>query len=125
MKVISKVLLAPNCVVDWKASPHMLVSGVTGSTKTNTLEDVLLSSMSTKSRLNSQQIGMCAQPYLIDGKGADLASLKGLHPAATPNQAARSLRILTSNMKKRYDHFSGQFGKVASDYEKMVSALEM
>jgi DNA segregation ATPase FtsK/SpoIIIE-like protein len=43
VKVISKVLLTPNCVIDWKASPHMIVSGVTGSTKTNTLEDILLS----------------------------------------------------------------------------------
>lgn len=116
MKVISKVLLAPNCVIDWKASPHMIVSGVTGSTKTNTLEDILLSSMSAKSRLDSQQMGMCAKAYLIDGKGADLASLKSLHPAVTPNQAARVLRIITKNMHKRYNRFSGDFGKVASDY---------
>jgi DNA segregation ATPase FtsK/SpoIIIE-like protein len=94
----------------------MLVSGVTGSTKTNTLEDVLLSTMSTKSRLDNQQQGMCAKVYLIDGKGSDLASLKMLNPAVTPNQAARMLRILVNNMHKRYDHFSGQFGKTANDY---------
>lgn len=111
----SKVLLASNCVVDWKSSPHMLVSGVTGSTKTNTLEDVLLSIMSTKSRLG-EQFGMASKVYLIDGKGADLASLKSLNPAITPNQAARTLRILVKNMKKRYERFSGNFGKVASDY---------
>lgn len=114
--MISKVLLAPDCVIDWKSSPHMLVSGVTGSTKTNTLEDVLLSTMSTKSRLENQQEGMAAKVYLIDGKGADLASLKMLNPAVTPNQAARTLRILVQNMHKRYDHFSGEFGKTAGDY---------
>lgn len=99
--VISKVLLAPECVIDWKSSPHMLVSGVTGSTKTNTLEDVLLSVMSNKSRLEGQQEGMAAKVYLIDGKEADLASLKMLNPAVTPNQAARTLRILVQNMHKR------------------------
>lgn len=114
--MISKVLLAPDCVIDWKSSPHMLVSGVTGSTKTNTLEDVLLSTMSTKSRLENQQEGMAAKVYLIDGKGADLASLKMLNSAVTPNQAARTLRILVQNMHKRYDHFSGEFGKTAGDY---------
>ncbi|MGN1272791.1 MAG: FtsK/SpoIIIE domain-containing protein [Lactobacillus sp.] len=114
--MISKILLVPECVIDWKSSPHMLVSGVTGSTKTNTLEDVLLSTMSTKSRLDGQSQGMCAKVYLIDGKGADLASLKMLNPAVTPNQAARMLRILTNNMHKRYEHFSGQFGKTVGDY---------
>lgn len=76
MKTTSKVLLAPDCIVDWKASPHLLISGVTGSTKTNTIEDVLLSTMSAKSRLNAQELGMCAKAYVIDGKGSDLASLK-------------------------------------------------
>lgn len=113
----SSILLAPNCIINWKASPHMLVSGVTGSTKTNTLEDVLLSSMTYKSRIEGQNNGMGAKVYLIDGKGADLASLKILHPAVTPNQAARTLRILTKNMHNRYTHFSGKFGKTASDYE--------
>ena len=113
----SRILLAPNCIIDWKASPHMLVSGVTGSTKTNTLEDVLLSSMTYKSRIEGQNNGMGAKVYLIDGKGADFASLKILHPAVTPNQAARTLRILTKNMHNRYTHFSGEFGKTASDYE--------
>lgn len=117
MKAISKTLLTTNCIIDWKSSPHMLVSGVTGSTKTNTLENVLLSVMSAKSRLADNSNGMCAKAYLIDGKGADLASLKSLKPAVTPTQAARTLRILTANMKKRYEHFSGQFGKVASNYE--------
>lgn len=112
----SKILLAPNCVVNWKTSPHMIISGVTGSTKTNTLEDVLLSTMSTKSRLDNQSQGMCAKVYLIDGKGADLASLKMLNPAVTPNQAARMLRILVNDMHKRYEHFSGEFGKTAADY---------
>lgn len=116
MMMTSKVLLAPECVIDWKASPHMLVSGVTGSTKTNTLEDVLLSTMSAKSRLDSQKLGMCAKVYLIDGKGADLASLKMLNPVVTPNQSARMLRILVQNMHRRYDHFSGKFGKTAGDY---------
>lgn len=116
MKTTSKVLLAPDCIVDWKASPHMIVSGVTGSTKTNTIEDVLLSTMSAKSRLNAQELGMCAKAYVIDGKGSDLASLKALHPAVTPNQAARTLRILTKDMHMRYEHFSGDFGKTASDY---------
>lgn len=116
MRAISKVLLAPNCTVDWKSSPHMLVSGVTGSSKTNTLEDVLLSTINAKSRLDNQKIGMCAKAYIIDGKGSDLASLKAFHPAITPNQAARTLRILTKNMHMRYEHFSGDFGKTASDY---------
>lgn len=111
------ILLAPNCIIDWKASPHMLVSGVTGSTKTNTLEDVLLSSMTYKSRIEGQNNGMGAKVYLIDGKGADLASLKILHPAVTPNQAARTLRILTKNMHNRYTHFLGEFGNTASEYE--------
>lgn len=117
MKTTSKVFLAPDCIVDWKKSPHMLVSGVTGSTKTNTLEDILLSSMSAKSRLDDRKTGMCAKVYLIDGKGADLASLKALHPAVTPSQTARTLRILTKNMHLRYDHFSGEFGKTADDYK--------
>ncbi|MDE7040077.1 MAG: hypothetical protein K2O77_03845 [Limosilactobacillus sp.] len=117
MKAISKILLTSNCIIDWKSSPHMLVSGVTGSTKTNTLEDVLLSVMSVKSRIDGQSDGMCAKTYVIDGKGADLASLKSLNPAVTPNQVARTLRILTQNMHKRYERFSGNFGKVASDYE--------
>jgi DNA segregation ATPase FtsK/SpoIIIE-like protein len=117
MKTTSKVLLAPDCIVNWKTSPHMLVSGVTGSAKTNTLEDVLLSTMSTKSRLNVQELGMCAKAYIIDGKGSDLASLTPLHPAVTPNQAARTLRVLTQNMHKRYEHFSGEFGKTADDYD--------
>lgn len=115
--MISKIKLTSNCVIDWKSSPHMLVSGVTGSTKTNTLEDVLLSTMSPKSRLNSQELGMCAKTYIIDGKGSDLASLKTLHPAVTPNQAARTLRIITRDMHKRYAHFSGDFGKTAGDYK--------
>lgn len=59
----SSILLAPNCIIDWKASPHMLVSGVTGSTKTNTLEDVLLSSMTYKSRIEGQNNGMGASLF--------------------------------------------------------------
>lgn len=116
MILISKILLTRNCVIDWKNSPHMLVSGVTGSAKTNTLEDVLLSTMSAKSRLGGQVQGMCAKVYVIDGKGADLGSLKMLNPAVTPNQAAKTLRLLTKNMHRRYQHYSGDFGKIASDY---------
>lgn len=116
MTPISKILLTPNCIIDWKTSPHMLVSGVTGSAKTNTLEDVLLSVISSKSRVDIKSQGMCAKVYIIDGKGADLGSLKMLNPAVTPNQTARMLRILTKNMHKRYEHFSGMFGKTASDY---------
>lgn len=115
MKMTSRVKLTTDCLINWRESPHMLVSGVTGSTKSNTLEDTLLRCMSTKTGLD-HSLGMCAKAYVIDGKGGDLATLKSLHPAISPNQAAKMLRILDANMYERYSHFSGEFGKTAADY---------
>lgn len=115
--MISELLLTNNCIIDLKASPHILVSGVTGSTKTNTVLTAMLSAMSSKSRLADVEEGMSAKTYLIDGKGGDLATLSMLHPAVTPNQAAKTLRIIVKNMKQRYQHFSGNFGLTAADYE--------
>ncbi|MBP2057307.1 DNA segregation ATPase FtsK/SpoIIIE-like protein [Lactobacillus colini] len=105
-----KICLSSNCEISVKASPHILISGVTGSTKTNTIFDILLSSLST-------QRGIGARAYVIDGKGSDLASLKKFLPVAiTPSQAAGMLRVLTKDMRRRYENFSGEFGKTAADY---------
>ncbi|MGL6206305.1 MAG: hypothetical protein ACRC1X_00800 [Lactobacillus panisapium] len=43
--------------------------------------------------------------------------LKKSNPVVISNQAARNFHVLISNMKKRYKHFSGKFGKSSSDCE--------
>lgn len=110
MKTTSSEKIAENCVIDWQSDPHLLVSGRTSSGKSTVLENILLSSMSFKK-------SMCAKVYIIDGKGSDLSTLYSDIPVAvSPNQTAKMLRVLTANMHKRYERFSGEFGKVAADY---------
>lgn len=45
-----------------------------------------------------------------------MVTLKSLNPAGTPNQAARTLCILSNNMRKRCERFSGESGNISSDY---------
>ncbi len=105
-------------VIDWQSNPHLLISGRTGSQKSTAIENIMLHCMSPKSVVNDgNDLGMSSKIYLIDGKGSDLSTLKEDIPVAiTPNEAARMLRILCANMSKRYEHYSGDFGKTAADY---------
>ena len=111
MRATSKFTLTDNCEINFKKDPHILISGKTNSGKTNVLEEILLSVMSAKK-------GVLAKVFLVDGKGSDLSTLKNYIPVAiTPSQAAKMLRFITTGMKKRYSRFSGNFGKVAADYQ--------
>lgn len=100
-------------ILNWQRSPHLLLSGVTGSSKSSALLLASLSSMSPKSSLGEQR-GMSAKAYFADGKGA-LGSVLNKKIAVTPAQLAKLLRIMVENMKARYEHFSNSFGKDATD----------
>ena len=103
-----------NQILDWKKSPHLLLSGVTGSAKTSALLLASLSSMTSKGIIPGKR-GMTAKVYFADGKGA-LRSFLDTKVAVTPAQLAKLLRISVENMKARYQNFNGDFGMDASDY---------
>ena len=52
-------------ILNWQRSPHLLLSGVTGSSKSSALLLASLSSMSPKSSLGEQR-GMSAKAYFAD-----------------------------------------------------------
>ncbi|PMD73045.1 hypothetical protein [Companilactobacillus nuruki] len=110
----SSIIRFGNHTVDWKKSPHMLVSGVTGSAKTSALLLASLSSMSTKG-ISTDIQGMKSKVYFVDGKGA-LGSILNKDIAVTSNQLAKLLRIMVENMQSRYRNFSGLFGMDSTDY---------
>lgn len=101
--------------MDWKKSPHLLLSGVTGSAKTSALLLSSLSSMTSKSIIKGKR-GMSAKTYFADGKGALGNFLHLKKVAVTSAQLAKLLRILVVNMKARYHNFNGSFGMDATDY---------
>ena len=105
-------------IIDWQTNPHLLISGRTGSQKTTALENIMLHCMSNKpGSKNNSNMGMSAKLYLIDGKGSDLSTLRDEVPVAvTPNETARMLRTVCVDMHKRYENYSGDFGKTAADY---------
>lgn len=108
------VIKLGNQILDWKKSPHLLLSGVTGSAKTSALLLASLLSMSAKSFIPGTR-GMTAKVYFADGKGA-LASFLNTDVSTTPAQLAKLLRVLVENMKGRYHNFNGHFGTDSNDY---------
>ena len=91
--------LDKNTSFSFKGSGGILVTGRSGSGKTNTTTYIMLKAMS------QCDCGL----YIIDAKRADMY---GLHQflkdgkkvvASTTNQIARLLRVLNENMSARYE----------------------
>jgi len=75
----NSIIRLGNQLLNWQRSPHLLLSGVTGSSKSSALLLASLSSMSPKSSLDEQRgMGMSAKAYFADGKGA-LGSVLNKH----------------------------------------------
>lgn len=114
-----------------RSSPHLICSGVTGSGKTGVILLTMLKSMSAKVQDRASscfgnydfskngEVGMCADAYVIDGKGGDLTQLPlpPDHIAITPPQAAGLLRRMVSNMHERYARYKAGFGQDLVSYQ--------
>lgn len=114
-----------------RTSPHLICSGVTGSGKTGVILLTMLKSMSAKVQDRSSpgfgqydfsaagEVGMCADAYVIDGKGGDLTQLPlpPDHIAITAPQAAGLLRRMVGNMHERYSRYKAGFGQDLVSYE--------
>lgn len=115
MKMNFDLPITDNVNVNLRKSPHVLVSGVTGSAKSTALMGINLRAMTSKSNFNDV-IGMCALSYFIDPKRSDLSHLRNClingekRVVTTPSMAAKLLRILVENMEQRYSYFYGRFG---------------
>lgn len=83
-------------------SPHILISGGTGSGKSIFMSFLLIEFLKQRSTT-----------YLCDPKNSDLGSLSyylGLEKVATtPNSIARVIRLAVDEMKSRYDYMNENF----------------
>ena len=84
-----------NILLDIRKSPHILVSGITGSAKSTVLMGLNLHFMTSKAIGDKRVV-------------------------STPTMAANLLRILVNNMEARYAFFHGEFGKDFSAFKKDV-----
>lgn len=115
MKMSFDLPIAPSVSINLRKSPHVLVSGVTGSAKSTALMGINLRAMTSKTTVKNA-LGMCALTYFIDPKRSDLSHLRSVlvngekRVVTTPSMAAKMLRILVENMEKRYQFFNGRFG---------------
>ncbi len=83
-------------------SPHILISGGTGSGKSMFMSFLLIEFLKQKSTT-----------YLCDPKNSDLGSLSNYfgdkYVATTPNNIARVIRLAVDEMKSRYDYMNENF----------------
>lgn len=83
-------------------SPHMLISGGTGSGKSMFMSFLLIEFLKQKSTI-----------FLCDCKNSDLGSLSNYlgekYVATTPNNIARVIRLAVDEMKSRYDYMNENF----------------
>lgn len=83
-------------------SPHILISGGTGSGKSMFMSFLLIEFLKQKSTT-----------YLCDPKNSDLGSLSNYfgdkYVATTPNNIARVIRLAVVEMKSRYDYMNENF----------------
>lgn len=90
-------------------SPHILISGGTGSGKSMFMSFLLMEFKKQRSTT-----------YLCDPKNSDLGSLSNYfgdkYVATTPNNIARVIREAVEEMKKRYDYMNNNFS-YGSNYE--------
>lgn len=131
MRMNFNLSLNDEVTINNRTSPHLICSGVTGSGKTGVILLAMLKSMSCKVQDRSSpcfgnysfsaagEIGMCADAYVIDGKGGDLTQLPlpPDHIAITSPQAAGLLRRMVSNMHERYSRYKAGFGQDLVSYE--------
>lgn len=131
MKMNFNLSLSDEVTINNRTSPHLICSGVTGSGKTGVILLSMLKSMSCKVQDRSSpcfgnysfsaagEVGMCADAYVIDGKGGDLTQLPlpPDHIAITPPQAAGLLRRMVGNMHERYSRYKAGFGQDLVSYE--------
>ena len=131
MKMNFNLSINNEVTINNRTSPHMICSGVTGSGKTGVILLAMLKSMSAKVQDRSSpsfgdynfsstgEVGMCADAYIIDGKGGDLTQLPlpPDHIAITAPQAAGLLRRMVGNMHERYARYKAGFGHDLVSYE--------
>lgn len=83
-------------------SPHILISGGTGSGKSMFMSFLLIEFLKQKSTT-----------YLCDPKNSDLGALSNYlgqkNVATTPNNIARVIRLAVDEMKSRYDYMNENF----------------
>lgn len=83
-------------------SPHILISGGTGSGKSMFMSFLLIEFLKQKSTT-----------YLCDPKNSDLGSLSNYfgdkYVATTPNNIARVIRLAVDEMRSRYDYMNENF----------------
>lgn len=83
-------------------SPHILISGGTGSGKSMFMTYLLIQFLKQNSSI-----------YLCDPKNSDLGSLSNYfgdkYVATTPNNIARVIRLAVDEMKSRYDYMNENF----------------
>lgn len=83
-------------------SPHILISGGTGSGKSMFMTYLLIEFLKQNSSI-----------YLCDPKNSDLGSLSNYlgqkNVATTPNNIARVIRLAVDEMKSRYDYMNENF----------------
>ncbi|QYA33097.1 FtsK/SpoIIIE domain-containing protein [Macrococcus psychrotolerans] len=83
-------------------SPHILISGGTGSGKSMFMSFLLIEFLKQKSTI-----------FLCDCKNSDLGSLSNYlgekYVATTPNNIARVIRLAVDEMKSRYDYMNENF----------------
>ncbi|WP_233709606.1 FtsK/SpoIIIE domain-containing protein [Mammaliicoccus vitulinus] len=83
-------------------SPHILISGGTGSGKSMFMSFLLIEFLKQRSTT-----------YLCDPKNSDLGSLSNYfgdkYVATTPNNIARVIRLAVDEMKSRYDYMNENF----------------
>lgn len=83
-------------------SPHILISGGTGSGKSMFMSFLLIEFLKQKSTI-----------YLCDPKNSDLGSLSNYfgekYVATTPNNIARVIRLAVDEMKSRYTYMNENF----------------
>ena len=87
MKMNFNFSISNEVTINNRTSPHLICSGVTGSGKTGVILLSMLKSMSAKVQDRSSpnfgkydfsangEVGMCADAYVIDGKGGDLTQI--------------------------------------------------
>lgn len=109
-----KINLTPDASFDLRKSPHILVSGVTGSAKSTALMGINLRAMTSKDV--AEERGPCALSFFIDPKNAEFSRLDnylengGKRVVTTSTMAAKLLRITCKNMEARYRHLNADFG---------------
>ena len=112
---------SPDTSFDMRKSPHILVSGVTGSAKSTVLMGINLRAMTSKGI--AEKRGPCALSFFVDPKNAEFSRLDkylengNKRVVTTSTMAAKLLRVTCENMEARYRHLNADFG---SDFSTVI-----